>query len=201
MPLRIRTQKPPKYLDYTRYKPFLRVEFQHECIYCEVREPELGGTQSFCADHYRPQSKFPNLENDYSNLLYSCRYCNQWKGNYWPSSIQKLARFIVLNPFIHLIENHLDKITFAWRGKTIQGKWNVDKFRLSSPARIRQRMDRENIRATISILQRNRDKATAGLAIAQKRQNREAISQFQNELNSLDAQINTLYRQIEGPKD
>lgn len=196
MPSKVRTQSPPQYSDYTRYKSFLRIEFGHSCTFCDVREPELGGVQSFCVEHYKPQNRFPKLETEYSNLLYACRHCNQWKGSYWPSFKQRIARLIVLNPFLHFIDKHLDKSQHAWRGKTAQGRWNVDKFRLDQPTRITQRNDRANVEATIATLTGNLEKAQAGLQIAQKKNSRSAMSTFQVEINSLTGQIDTLKRKV-----
>lgn len=201
MPLKVRTQSPPKFSDYRKYKPFLRMEFEHSCTYCDIREPELGGSQSFCIDHYRPVSKFPKWAVLYSNLLYACRHCNQWKGDYWHNRFKKVLGMEVLNPFIHSIQQHLDKSNWAWHGKTMQGTWNLDKFRLASNARIQQRRDRSNIEDTINILEKLLLASREGLNAANMAGNNSATSMFQVEIESLSTQIDTLKRKISGPMD
>ena len=64
----IRTQTPPAFLDYRRFKPFLRVEFDARCVYC--READMmKGQESFGVDHYRPKRDFPNLTSEYLPFL------------------------------------------------------------------------------------------------------------------------------------
>jgi uncharacterized protein (TIGR02646 family) len=106
---------------YQSFKTLLRQEFSYACVYCNIREPELGGAQSFGIDHYKPKSKFPHLELEYSNLLYACRNCNQYKSNYWHNFVQELIGQAVLNPRENIISEHLDKTEHSWKGKTMQG--------------------------------------------------------------------------------
>lgn len=74
-----------KYKDYRKYKPFLRKDFSYACVYCTIHEGEFGGFHSFHVEHFRPKSKFPGLETQYTNLLYACWKCNSFKGEDWPS--------------------------------------------------------------------------------------------------------------------
>ena len=75
------------YADYTRYRPFLRQDFQHRCAYCLTHEFYLGGEAGCEIDHHRPQRGSyarPDLANVYENLYWCCRECNQNKGDAWP---------------------------------------------------------------------------------------------------------------------
>lgn len=201
MPIKGRSEKPPKFNDYTKYKPYLRREFNHECVFCASREPEIGGTRNFHVDHYKPQSRFRDLENVYSNLLYSCGGCNCYKGNYWPDAFQRILRNVILNPFLHKFEKHLNMSEPTWIGLTKCGRWNVDKLRLSSPIQVIRREDRQNISRTISLLEKQIEVLEQGLALAQKTKDANAESSFQLTINDLTSQVDSLKRKISGPMD
>lgn len=42
-----------------------------------------GSGKCFHIDHFAPKSKFKHLENEYTNLVYSCPTCNIAKSNDW----------------------------------------------------------------------------------------------------------------------
>jgi hypothetical protein len=72
----------PYYSDYTKYKPWLRDEFQFRCVYCMFRERwERGGWRRFHIDHLVPQSVEPARITDYENLVFSCDICNIFKSD------------------------------------------------------------------------------------------------------------------------
>ena len=77
----LRTQKPDRFSDYKRYKPFLRIEFERKCVYCRLPDG-VKGEEAFGVDHYRPVSKFPGLDCAYENLFYTCNTCNWRKGDF-----------------------------------------------------------------------------------------------------------------------
>jgi uncharacterized protein (TIGR02646 family) len=77
-PLVTRSEVEPRD-DYRQYKETLRHDFFFSCAYCTITEHEAE-TINFNIDHYEPQSLNPELTNSYSNLMYSCRYCNNYKG-------------------------------------------------------------------------------------------------------------------------
>ncbi|MGC4043643.1 MAG: hypothetical protein QM758_07535 [Armatimonas sp.] len=76
------------FADYTRYRPFLRQDFQYRCAYCLTHEFYLGGEAGCTIDHHRPQHGLfarPDLVNVYENLYWCCHECNQNKGDTWPT--------------------------------------------------------------------------------------------------------------------
>jgi hypothetical protein len=86
MPRFIRTnQDLPKFSDYTRYRPYLRKDFEYRCAYCEITETSVFGIIAFGIDHFRPKTRFPDLICSYENLYYCCNDCNRYKGRVWPS--------------------------------------------------------------------------------------------------------------------
>jgi hypothetical protein len=131
----LRTQTPPQYTAYKRYKPFLQVEFGRQCVYC--RMPDTTRENSFGADHYRPKSIFPALSAEYSNLYYCCNQCNARKGDYWEPNAQ-LSRFVP-NPCEHVMWDHL-----RFKGGNVDTRTNAGRFTaefldLNDPDAVRQR--------------------------------------------------------------
>lgn len=82
-----RTLNVNKCNNYRHYRPQLRLDFNTRCGYCDSKEDlaTLGNAQ-FHIDHFAPKKKFPSLENEYSNLIYSCSRCNIAKNDDWISS-------------------------------------------------------------------------------------------------------------------
>jgi len=76
MPRIIRKHHPPYSKDYTKYKPYLRQDFNYRCAYCTIHEGEFGGLRNFVVEHFRPRWKFSELECEYTNLYYACRIYN-----------------------------------------------------------------------------------------------------------------------------
>ena len=64
----------------SRWKGFyndLKEIFGGLCVYCEERHKgEI--------DHFRPKSLHPELVYSWSNWLFTCRSCNNAKGDKWP---------------------------------------------------------------------------------------------------------------------
>ena len=58
-------------------------EMQHgKCCYCERRLPETGHLKA--VEHFRPKSIFPELRNEWRNLLLACSQCNGYKADKFP---------------------------------------------------------------------------------------------------------------------
>jgi len=76
------------YSQYTSFKPFIREDFNQRCGYCDDLDIYNGGSRGYQIDHFKPHSiaKFNHLKTTYSNLVYSCPYCNRAKSNKWQDS-------------------------------------------------------------------------------------------------------------------
>ena len=97
----IRSIPTRRYLKYTAYRPYLRSDFKYRCSYCLLHESHNGGEANFTIDHHRPRGgnhARPDLENEYTNLYWTCRECNQNKGSTWPSSEQLAAGYAWIDP-------------------------------------------------------------------------------------------------------
>jgi uncharacterized protein (TIGR02646 family) len=200
MPIKKRIQTPPYFSNYKLYNEFLRKEFNYCCAYCNICEPEIGGSQSFHIDHYQPKIKFPENCNNYSNLFYSCRYCNQYKGQFWPTEEQfQLGKFI-LNPCEHDVEDHFEHSEIIWKAKSPTGFWNLEKLRLNSQERQRRRKARFTIIQLIQELQLQgmQLKKILEKSIESHASNKEEI---ENDLNKIEDRINTLKQMISGPQN
>jgi hypothetical protein len=84
-----RSKPPSKFSDYRRYRLLLRSDFRFRCAYCLRPEYFLGGEAGCCIDHHRPVGGShggPDLINEYSNLYWCCRECNENKSDTWPDA-------------------------------------------------------------------------------------------------------------------
>lgn len=75
----------PQTGSYRDWKAQLAEEASHQCVYCAIPDAAMGGIRNFHVEHYRPKSRFPALENIYTNLFYACPVCNTFKSNDWPA--------------------------------------------------------------------------------------------------------------------
>ena len=129
-----RTQTPPQYSDYRRYKPYLKKEFSNKCVYCRKSDTfeDVGG---FHVEHYRPKNQFKHLETDYANLYYSCAACNRYKGTYWSDASENR----VVNPCDHIMSHHLKFERNEVTPLSEPGKTSLNILRLNSPQSIKYR--------------------------------------------------------------
>ena len=70
-----------KYANYRKFKPYLATDFKLRCGYTDCPDFWFGGKNNFHIDHFKPFSKNPALETDYSNLVYCCSYVNILKSD------------------------------------------------------------------------------------------------------------------------
>lgn len=106
--INIQNQKPSRtctktYSTYTSFRPHLKDDFNQRCGYCDDPDTHYGHDIGYHIDHFKPKSKFPNLEIDYNNLVYSCPYCNNSKSDKW----QEEGGFI--DPCDNEYDNHLKR--------------------------------------------------------------------------------------------
>lgn len=93
-----------QFADYKAYKiPWLQDDFFNRCGYCNDADAYMGGRRGMQIDHFVPKKKFGTVfeVHAYSNLVYSCFYCNNNKSDDWvtddpnlPISIDALTGYI-----------------------------------------------------------------------------------------------------------
>jgi len=81
----IRRTNPSSQSNYTRYRDELRSDFNCRCGYCHTHD--FFRSTYYEIDHFVPKTIIKTIaKSDYSNLVYSCRSCNNSKRNKWPSN-------------------------------------------------------------------------------------------------------------------
>ncbi|MFP9097758.1 HNH endonuclease [Flavobacterium sp. RHBU_24] len=79
---------------YSAHRPDLIIDFKQRCGYCN--DIHIYRIASFEIDHFIPRirKKKPFLsiktDTDYSNLVYSCKSCNNAKRNKWPTDDENI---------------------------------------------------------------------------------------------------------------
>ncbi|HDV6632356.1 TPA: HNH endonuclease [Legionella pneumophila] len=189
--------------DYKKYKPKLREEFSYACAYCETRETELGGSQSFHIDHYRPKKIFPELTYSYNNLIYACRNCNQYKSDFWPKFRQLILGNIIFNPRpIGNIKKHIDTSSNKWTGKTNSGLWSIKRLRLDSNILIKRRERRATFEKAIKRLKSIYEENEKNLSKAiDEELEEDIIKKIKSDMYELEKEISAIESQIYGAMD
>lgn len=78
--------KSPSKGKWSEHKPDLREDFNSHCGYCGSYD---GYRHTwFEVDHFIPKSLFGDeiSTEEYSNLVYSCKFCNNNKSSKWPTN-------------------------------------------------------------------------------------------------------------------
>lgn len=85
-----RSNDVPAEKNYRKYRPQLAEDFGHRCGYCN--DLDTIRKENFEIDHFVPKEKMVRLkDNDYYNLVYACRSCNNAKRAKWPSGDENQA--------------------------------------------------------------------------------------------------------------
>lgn len=121
---------------YTDHRNDLKTDFKCRCGYCN--DIDTWRTAWFEIDHFVPQKYLKNIKDtDYSNLVYSCRSCNNSKRAHWPTGNELIHNqydegFIdpCNDEYGHQFVRGLDgKISHS----TPLGKWMYYKLKLHKP--------------------------------------------------------------------
>lgn len=85
----VRSTRVAEKKNYQLYRSQLAVDFNHRCGYCDVRD--VYSKMPFEIDHFVPKGLDKDIpDNKYSNLVYSCRSCNNAKRRKWPTNNPKI---------------------------------------------------------------------------------------------------------------
>lgn len=112
---------------YGEYLDILREDFAGICGYCG--KSEYVTKNAFEIDHFIPRKYAPELEEDYSNLVYSCYECNRKKASKWPSK-DKNRQFLdgigFVDPVSEEYDVHMERDAQGnIIGKTAAGRYMV----------------------------------------------------------------------------
>ena len=120
----------PVGLPYPDYRRYLRWDFFYSCAYCTITESEATAIR-FCIDHYEPKSARPDLENDYSNLMYACDHCNTLKGSRYPSRTQVDADLRFFRPDADAYYDHFNESGIRLEPKSNVGYYSIEALDLN----------------------------------------------------------------------
>ena len=128
-PTVIRSNVPPKN-SYSDYREDMRRDFYYSCAYCTIMETEAAGLE-FAIDHYKPKSKFPSEEKDYNNLMWSCKHCNSYKGNFFPSPLQEKKDHRIIRPDEEDPRDHYHLLNDRLESETSKGDFTIHRLNLN----------------------------------------------------------------------
>jgi len=138
---------------YGLYRKELRFDFWYSCGYCSIAEIEAAGI-AFQIDHYEPRASAPHLVDDYTNLLWVCQHCNEFKGDWSPPTSARNAGIRFYRPDLDDPDEHFEISGLRLNGKSAIGKFTIELLNLNRSALRRLR----DLRARI-------DKSSAHLLI------------------------------------
>jgi hypothetical protein len=140
---------------YGEYREELRFDFLYSCAYCTKTEMESSAV-GFEIDHYIPQRLAPELLNRYSNLMWSCEFCNQSKWGYFPSEeeLEKGISIVKADREDPTECYTVDQDTCLAREKDERGKYNIRLLRLNRKELLRIRKGRQKLAKDIEVVKR-----------------------------------------------
>lgn len=131
----IRRMDAPKGKRFKEYKPLLQMDFHCRCGYCG--DHEFFRNSFYEIDHFVPRNVAKDKENDYMNLVYSCRLCNNSKRSKWPTGDPNLpnnGKEGWIDPCDAEFAMQFERISDgSVRSKTILGKWMWETLSLGNP--------------------------------------------------------------------
>lgn len=134
----------PSLAGYSGYREYLRFDFWFSCAYCSLTELEASGI-GFEIDHFEPQDECQCDVNEYSNLMWSCRTCNRYKSNVWPSKALQDAGYRYVRPDEEDPAEHYEVSAYRLTAVTSAGDWTIEVLNLNRKVLRELRMVRERI--------------------------------------------------------
>jgi HNH endonuclease len=129
---------------FTEYREYLRHDFFHSCSYCTISEAEVQALR-FTIDHYEPRGARPDLEHEYSNLMYTCDQCNMRKGDRYPPPAARLNGHRFFRPDQDFFQEHFHKNGIRLESKSNVGNFSIETLDLNRLALRRLRDLRERL--------------------------------------------------------
>lgn len=148
----MRSVSVPQYTTYSKYKSLLRDDFHERCGYCG--DHDFFRETYYEVDHFVPKNYLKNISLTlYSNLVYSCRLCNNHKREKWPSKDENthndgLQGFI--DPCDPTYADQFERLTDGTiYPKTVLGNWMWTALNFGNPThRIKYKLEEIKILLT-----------------------------------------------------
>jgi hypothetical protein len=150
---------------YADYREELRIDFWFSCAYCSITEIEALGI-GFQIDHYEPVDDRPDLENEYTNLMYSCQTCNGHKNARTPSPETRRKGYAFFRADQHHPDDHFILEDVRINHKTLIGEFTKENLYLNR-LQLRRLRDIRNRLHNSSAVTLSGIRALIGLSIDQ----------------------------------
>ena len=158
----------PKKGIYSDWKEQVAKECFHQCIYCAIHEGQFGGIDHYHIEHYRPKSieRFAHLENDITNLYYSCPICNRFKSNDWPNDPDDLETICYPDPAVNDYNNlfDVDHKSHKIKGTYVSTAYMTERLYLNRPQLLSERKEsilKSKSDSLVAFFKKNNNKLTA----------------------------------------
>ena len=129
----------PRDSHWRKFQDYLKIDFSGLCGYCE------SGCKGE-VDHFRPKSLFPHLVYEWSNWVFSCHDCNNFKGEKWagsgfidPCAMNKSARPEDFFDFDIQTGEIIPKVGLG-RTRWIKARGMIDALKLNAFHHLRSRL-------------------------------------------------------------
>lgn len=129
---------------FTAYRQYLRHDFFNSCGYCTISEAEAQALR-FTIDHYEPRGARPDLEHEYSNLMYACDQCNILKGDRYPPPSARANGYCFFRPDHDVYHEHFQKNGIRLEAKSNVAYYSIEALDLNRLALRRLRELRERL--------------------------------------------------------
>lgn len=122
--------RPEQKSSYADYKDVLASDFLHSCGYCTLTEKEANAI-GFEIDHYEPVTARRDLENEYTNLMWSCSRCNSFKGDVCPPAEARASGYFFYRPDTEVWTGHFEQSGFRLNARSTCGQFTIDNTELN----------------------------------------------------------------------
>lgn len=114
--------------NYLIYKEQLVKDFRDLCGYCGKNRNYFF--DNFQIDHFRPKSKYPDLKNDYNNLVLSCPICNRNKSDDWPTNDKNVYHNDSIG-YVDPASKEFDKVFYRDEDGNICSNYDYGKYMIT----------------------------------------------------------------------
>ncbi len=127
----------PTVKNHNEYRPLLREDFHQRCGYCG--DHDFFRDTYYEIDHFVPKKYLVEISStEYSNLVYSCRSCNNFKRAKWPTkneSIHNDGRQGFIDPCNNSYSFQFERMKDgSIQPKTQLGSWMWSALNMGNPA-------------------------------------------------------------------
>lgn len=128
---------------YNDWKQQISDDCFNQCVYCSIHEQPWGGIDHYHIEHYKPKSKFVDLENKITNLYHACPICNRFKSDDWPCDADDLNKICYPDPGLIDYKELFYPLTkdYLLRGKNVASNYIINRLYLNRPQLIFERRE------------------------------------------------------------